>query len=285
MEYLKEATFVLRRAIAQFWPYLFLVIFIVMAILSPWISPFDPDRQHLLARLKAPGFEVNGGVFWLGSDELGRDVLSRVIYGARISVSVAFLSVIFSGVAGTALGMLAGHHRGWFEQILMRLVDVFLSIPAILLAILLVAILGPGIVNVILVLSLSRWPRYARVAHAQTLSLANREFVVISNAMGATTLHVLRTHIFPNIFNQILVIAALEFGLMVLFEAGLSFLGLGIQPPQSSWGLLINYGVETMEEYPWLLIFPGITLSLTLFALNFLGDGLRDALDPRASKD
>ncbi|MFL2839223.1 MAG: ABC transporter permease [Pseudohongiellaceae bacterium] len=257
MEYLKEATFVLRRAIAQFWPYLFLVIFIVMAILSPWISPFDPDRQHLLARLKAPGFEVNGGVFWLGSDELGRDVLSRVIYGARISVSVAFLSVIFSGVAGTALGMLAGHHRGWFEQILMRLVDVFLSIPAILLAILLVAILGPGIVNVILVLSLSRWPRYARVAHAQTLSLANREFVVISNAMGATTLHVLRTHIFPNIFNQILVIATLEFGLMVLFEAGLSFLGLGVQPPAASWGSMLSTGRNYVSTAWWISTFPG----------------------------
>ena len=272
MQYLKDSNFIQGRVIAQFWPYLFLFVFIVMAIFSPWISPFDPDRQHLLARLKPPGFEVSGGVFWLGSDELGRDVLSRVIYGARISVSVAFLSVILSGVVGTALGMLAGHHRGWFEQILMRLVDVFLSIPAILLSILLVAILGPGIVNVILVLSLSRWPRYARVAHAQTLSLANREFVVISNAMGATTLHVLRTHIFPNIFNQILVIATLEFGLMVIFEAGLSFLGLGVQPPAASWGSMLSTGRNYVSTAWWISTFPGVGLFILVLSANTIGE-------------
>jgi peptide/nickel transport system permease protein len=251
---------------------------VLFAIFAPWITPIDPDRQNLLARLKAPGFEARGVVFWLGSDELGRDILSRVIYGARISISVAVLSVLLSGVVGVIIGMTAGYLRGWSETILMRLVDIFLSIPAILLAIITVAVLGPGFINVILVLALTRWPRYARVAYGQTLSIADQPFVTLARSMGASPTRVLALHILPNITGTILVIATLEFGLMVLFEAGLSFLGLGVQPPTASWGSMLSTGRNYVGSAWWIATFPGIALFLLVLSANLIGDRLGDRI-------
>jgi peptide/nickel transport system permease protein len=260
------------------WPVLLLGALIIFAVFAPWIAPLDPDRQNLLARLKAPGFEARGATFWLGSDELGRDILSRVIYGARISISVAVLSVLLSGVVGVIVGMAAGYLRGWPETILMRLVDIFLSIPAILLAIITVAVLGPGFINVILVLALTRWPRYARVAYGQTLAVANRPFVTLARAMGASPARVLALHILPNIIGTILVVATLEFGLMVLFEAGLSFLGLGVQPPTASWGSMLSTGRNYVGSAWWIAAFPGIALFLLVLSANLIGDQISDRI-------
>ncbi|MEP2640946.1 MULTISPECIES: ABC transporter permease [Roseobacteraceae] len=266
------------RDVIAWWPAALLGVLVIAAIFAPWIAPLDPDRQNLLARLKAPGFEARGAVYWLGSDELGRDILSRVIYGARVSISVAVLSVLLSGVVGVTLGMAAGYLRGWPETILMRLVDIFLSIPAILLAIITVAVLGPGFINVILVLALTRWPRYARVAYGQTLALADRPFVTLARAMGASPARVLAVHILPNIIGTVLVVATLEFGLMILFEAGLSFLGLGVQPPTASWGSMLSTGRNYVGSAWWIATFPGVALFMLVLSANLIGDKLGDRI-------
>jgi len=256
---------------------------VVVAILAPLIAPYDPNTQNLLGRLKAPGTEARGTYYLLGSDELGRDLLSRVIYGARVSLSVAFLSVILSGAAGITLGMLAGYHRGgWVEVVVMRLVDIFLSIPAILLAIIMVAVLGPGFVNVVLVLALTRWPRYARVAYGQTLAVSSQPYVRLAKAMGAGPLWVLFLHILPNILAPLAVVATLEFGLMVLFESGLSFLGLGVQPPTASWGAMLSVGRNYVSNAWWIATFPGLCLFLLVLSVNLIGDRLSAYLNPKS---
>lgn len=265
-------------AILYWWPAWLLLVLVLCAVFAPWLAPFDPDRQNLLARLKVPGFEARGAVYQLGSDELGRDILSRLIYGARVSILVAVLSVILSGVVGVTVGMAAGYLRGWVETILMRLVDIFLSIPAILLAIITVAVLGPGFFNVILVLALTRWPRYARVAYGQTLAIADRPFVTLARSMGASTPRVLALHILPNIVGPLLVVATLEFGLMVLFEAGLSFLGLGVQPPTASWGSMLSTGRNYVASAWWIATFPGLALFLLVLSANLIGDRLGDRI-------
>ncbi|MCV6585287.1 MAG: ABC transporter permease [Marinibacterium sp.] len=266
------------RAVLIWWPALLLLALVICALFAPWLAPMDPDRQNLLGRLKPPGFESRGAVFVLGSDELGRDVLSRLIYGARVSLSVAALSVLLSGVVGVLVGMAAGYLRGWTETILMRLVDVFLSIPAILLAIITVAVLGPGFINVILVLALTRWPRYARVAYGQTLAIADRPYVTLARSMGAPALRVLAIHILPNIMGPLLVVATLEFGLMVLFEAGLSFLGLGVQPPTASWGSMLSTGRNYIATAWWIAMFPGMALFVLVLSANLVGDRLSDRI-------
>ena len=259
-----------------------LVLFALAAILAPWIAPADPARQSLLARLRPPGTTVGPLTFWLGSDELGRDLLSRVLYGARASLIVALLSVTVSGAVGTLLGVLAGHFRGWTEIVVMRAVDMMLSIPAILLAIITVAVLGPGFVNLVLVLGFTRWPRYTRVAYAQTLAVSNLPYITASRVAGARAPRVLLRHVLPNIAAPLVVVATLEFGLMVLFEAGLSFLGLGIQPPTPSWGSIMGVGRNYVATAWWIATFPGICLFLLVLSVNLCGDFLRDRFDPRA---
>lgn len=260
------------------WPAWLMLLLVLLAVFAPWIAPLDPDRQNLLARLKDPGFESRGVTYILGSDELGRDVLSRLIHGARVSLSVAALSVLLSGVVGVIVGMAAGYLRGWTETILMRLVDIFLSIPAILLAIITVAVLGPGFLNVILVLALTRWPRYARVAYGQTLAIADRPYVTLARAMGASPIRVLAVHILPNIIGPLMVVATLEFGLMVLFEAGLSFLGLGVQPPTASWGSMMSSGRNYLSTAWWIAMFPGLALFMLVLSANLIGDRLSDRI-------
>lgn len=261
---------------------LILLALVLVALFAPLVAPLDPNTQNLLARLKQPGFEARGAVYLLGSDELGRDVLSRVIHGARISLLVAFASVILSGIVGSILGMVAAFYRGWVETIIMRLVDIVLSVPAILLAIITVAILGPGLSNVVIVLALTRWPRYARVAYGQTLSVANMPYVRLSRFMGAGWFRLLSRHILPNIAGALIVVATLEFGLMVLFEAGLSFLGLGVQPPTSSWGAMLSTGRNYVGNAWWIATFPGLALFLLVLSINLIGDHVRDRLDPRS---
>ncbi|AYD03682.1 ABC transporter permease [Neorhizobium sp. NCHU2750] len=261
---------------------LVLIAILLAAIFAPWIAPYDPNAQNLLGRLKPPGFAIRNTHYLFGSDELGRDTLSRLIYGARVSLLVAFASVVLSGIIGSILGMIAALHRGVVETIIMRLVDIVLSVPAILLAIITVATLGPGLQNVVLVLALTRWPRYARVAYGQTLVIANTSYLRLSRSMGAGWVRVLRTHVLPNIAGALVVVVTLEFGLMVLFEAGLSFLGLGVQPPTASWGAMLSVGRNYVANAWWLSVIPGTALFLLVLSVNVLGDFLRDRLDPRS---
>lgn len=270
-----------RNGLWRWWPVGIIVLVVLVAIFAPWLAPYDPNQQNLLGRLKPPGTISRSFHYWLGSDELGRDLLSRVIHGARISLIVAFASVILSGVVGTTLGMIAGYRRGWVEIAVMRVVDVFLSIPAILLAIITVAVLGPGIVNVIMVLALTRWPRYARIAYSQTLSVANMPYVRLAALMGAGAPRVLFRHVLPNIVGAVSVVATLEFGLMILFEAGLSFLGLGVQPPTASWGAMLSTGRNYVATAWWVATLPGACLFVLVLAVNLTGDAVRDRLDPR----
>lgn len=264
-------------------PFLIIVIaMVLLAIAAPLVAPVDPNTQNLLARLKAPGTVSRGVTYILGSDELGRDVLSRLIYGARISLFVAFSSVLLSGTLGSILGMIAAFYRGWVEIVIMRLVDIVLSVPAILFAIITVAVMGPGLVNVVIVLALTRWPRYARVAYGQTLSVANMPYVRLSHFMGASWLRLLGRHVLPNIAGSLAVVATLEFGLMVLFEAGLSFLGLGVQPPTASWGAMLSTGRNYVATAWWIATFPGLALFLLVLSINLIGDHVRDRLDPKA---
>lgn len=262
---------------------LLLLVFGLVALLAPWLAPLDPNKQSLLARLRPPGTTAGAAMFWLGTDELGRDLLSRTIHGARASLVVALLSVTVSGAVGIALGVLAGYLRGWVEIAVMRAVDIMLSIPAILLAIITVAVLGPGFLNLVLVLGFTRWPRYTRVAYAQTLGQANLPYIAASRLAGARTPRLLLRHLLPNIAAPLVVVATLEFGLMILFEAGLSFLGLGIQPPMPSWGSIMSVGRSYVGTAWWIATFPGICLFMLVLSVNICGDFLRDRFDPRSS--
>jgi len=262
---------------------LILIMIVTAAVLAPWIAPADPTRQVLLMRLKPPGTIAAGGqVYLLGSDELGRDLLSRVLFGAQVSLLVATLSVLVSTLVGVTLGMMAAWFRGWIEVIVMRLVDIMLSIPAVLLAVLTVAVLGPGFFKLILVLGVTRWPRYTRVAFGQTLQVATLPYVKAAELAGASAARILFRHILPNISGPLLIVATAEFGLMILFEAGLSFLGLGIQPPAPSWGSIMSVGRQYVERAWWIVAFPGGCLFLLVLSVNVLGDWLLDKLDTQA---
>ncbi len=265
----------------RMWPlYLIFAIFTLVALLAPLIAPFDPLEQDLFARLKPPGTVAGGNIYLLGTDELGRDLLSRIIYGARISMMVALLSVSVSMVSGTAIGLVAGYFRGPAEIILMRLVDIFLSIPAILLAIITVAVLGPGLQNLVIVLGFTRWPRYARVAYGQTLGVANTPYVAASRFIGLASWRILLRHILPNIIAPLIVVATLEFGLMIIWESGLSFLGLGVQPPTPSWGSILSTGRNYMASAWWISTLTGSCLCMLVLSVNMIGDFLRDRFDP-----
>jgi peptide/nickel transport system permease protein len=260
-----------------------IAVIVLAAVAAPWLAPLDPTQQSLLNRLKPPGSVGRGDVYYmLGTDDLGRDLFSRILYGARASLTVAVLSVAVSTVVGVTLGMLAAWFRGWTEIFIMRSVDMMMSIPAILLAVLTVAVLGPGFMNLVLVLGLTRWPRYTRVAYGQTLQVVNLPFIKASELAGAGAFRILFRHVLPNIAGPILIVATSEFGLMILFEAGLSFLGLGIQPPAPSWGSIMSIGRQYLERAWWIVAFPGGCLFLLVFSVNVLGDWLRDRLDPRS---
>jgi len=267
----------------RMWPlYLIFILFSVVALLAPLVAPFDPLDQDLFARLKPPGTTAGDKTYWLGTDELGRDLLSRIIYGARVSMMVALLSVTVSMTTGTAMGLVAGYFRGPVEVILMRLVDIFLSIPAILLAIIAVAVLGPGLQNLVIVLGFTRWPRYARVAYGQTLGIANTPYVAASRFIGLPGWRILVRHILPNIIAPLIVVATLEFGLMIIWEAGLSFLGLGVEPPTASWGSILSTGRNYMASAWWISTLTGVCLFLLVLSVNMIGDFLRDRFDPHS---
>jgi peptide/nickel transport system permease protein len=261
---------------------LVLLCILLIAVFAPFVTSHDPNYQNLLARLKPPGYSTGSRFYLLGTDELGRDLLTRIVYGARISLLVAFLSVSISLTFGVLIGMVAGYFRGFLEVLIMRMADIFLSIPAILLAILTVAVLGPSLLNLVLVLAFTRWPRYTRVAYAQTLSVAGSLYIKSSAYSGASNTRILMRHILPNILAPLIVLATLEFGLMILFEGGLSFLGLGVQPPMPSWGSILSVGRNYISRAWWIVTLPGICLFVVVLSVNVLGDFLRDKFDPRS---
>ena len=261
---------------------LVLLCIFLIAVFAPFVTSHDPNYQNLLARLKPPGYSTGSRFYLLGTDELGRDLLTRIVYGARISLLVAFLSVSISLIFGVLIGMVAGYFRGFLEVLIMRMADIFLSIPAILLAILTVAVLGPSLLNLVLVLAFTRWPRYTRVAYAQTLSVAGSLYIKSSAYSGASNTRILMRHILPNILAPLIVLATLEFGLMILFEGGLSFLGLGVQPPMPSWGSILSVGRNYISSAWWIVTLPGICLFVVVLSINVLGDFLRDKFDPRS---
>ena len=259
---------------------LVLLILIVLAIFAPWIAPHSYSYQNLDLGAQPPSAE-----FLLGTDTLGRDLFSRILYGARVSLLVGFVATAVTLVIGVSWGIVAGYFGGRVDSVMMRIVDVLYGLPFIIFIILLMVIFGRNIWLLFAAIGAVEWLTMARIVRGQVLTIKNQEYVLAAQAMGVTNMQMFRKHIFPNILGPIAVYATLTIPQVMLLEAFLSFLGLGIQPPMSSWGTLIRYGVESMEEYSWLLIYPGLTFTITLFALNFFGDGLRDALDPKISSD
>jgi len=250
---------------------------VACAIFAPWLSPHDPAQLDLSGRLLPPGHQ-----HWFGTDELGRDILSRTIYGARISMTVAVSVVTLSLALGLVAGLASGFYGGWTDTVLNVYVNnAFLALPGILLAIAFVAFIGPGLVNLILALSISGWVGYARLVRAQVMAVKEREFVEAARALGASNLRIVCRHILPNIVQPVLVQAAIGMAGAVLAEATLSFLGLGIPPPAPSWGSMLNDARSHLFDAPHLTVFPAIAVILAVLSFNFIGDALRDLLDPR----
>ncbi len=260
---------------------LFILVFLViLALLTPLIAPYEYEAQNLVLGASPPSAQ-----HWLGTDVLGRDLLTRMMYGSRISLMVGFIATAVALCIGVLWGTLAGFVGGRLDAAMMRIVDVMYALPFAIFIVLLTVIFGRSIFLLFLAIGAVEWLTMARIVRGQVLTIKRQEFIEAATAMGLSRWQIMRRHLIPNVLGPIIVYTTLTIPSVILLESFLSFLGLGIQPPQSSWGSLISSGVDTMEEYPWLLLWPGLVLSITLFSLNFLGDGLRDALDPRVSSD
>ena len=257
-------------------------VFLAVAVVGPLVEPHDPLAQDVARRLRPPGYlDPRAGPFWLGTDGLGRDILARLIEGARVALLVGAGGAAMSAVLGTTLGLTAGYAGGWWDGLIMRIVDVFQALPFTVLAIAVAATLGPSLRNVILVLAISSWVNYARIVRGETLTQRNGEIVVAARVVGATDVRILLRHILPQVAASIIVLSSLLVGSMILFEATLSFLGLGVQPPTPSWGNMVLDGIEPIRVAWWVSFFPGLAILLTVMGINLAGDWLRDALDPR----
>jgi oligopeptide transport system permease protein len=257
-----------------------LLLFVIIAILTPQIAPYSYETQNLDLGATPPS-----AAHWLGTDIFGRDLLTQVMYGGRISLAVGFVATSVALVIGITWGAIAGYVGGRVDAVMMRLVDILYALPFMIFIVLLMVVFGRNVLLLFLAIGAVEWLTMARIMRSQVQQLRQQEFVEAAISLGLPPHTIIRRHLIPNALGPIIVYTTLTIPSVMLLEAFLSFLGLGIQPPQTSWGLLISYGAETMEEFPWLLIFPGLALTLTLFSLNFLGDGLRDALDVRRSKD
>ena len=249
---------------------------LLSALLAPWLAPWNPAAQQLFEGLRTPT-----SAHLLGQDRLGRDILSRIIYGARVSVYVGAATVLLAATVGTLLGAVAGYFGGLVDETLMRIVDIFLAFPGILLAIALVGVLGPSLNNVILALIVMGWVSYARLVRGQVLAARSLDYVAAARALGSPPRRIIFRHLLPNVLAPILVEATFGMAGAILAEAGLSFLGLGVQPPTPSWGSMLNEGRHYLLVAPHLTLFPGLAIMVTIFGINFLGDGLRDLLDPQ----
>lgn len=262
-----------------------IVLLLALALAGPWLGLPDPTRGDLRARMLAPTLSWSGlGSHPLGTDNLGRDILSRIIAGSRVTLTVAASAVLLGGLVGVMLGLVAGYFGGWWDRVLMRLVDIQLAFPLMLLALLVVAALGPSLHNLIAVLALTSWVRYARIIRGEVLSVREREYIQSVRAMGGSDLRILLRHILPNVLTPALVVATLELARTIVLEAGLSFLGLGIQPPSPSWGRMLADGRTYIASAWWIITLPGLALLATVLSVNLLGDWLRDWLDPRGER-
>jgi peptide/nickel transport system permease protein len=249
----------------------------LIAVFAPWLPPRDPFEQNLLMRLRPPS-----DVYWFGTDELGRDVFSRMLYGVRISLSIGFVSAFISIAIGTLVGLVSGFWRGWIDAALMRIVDVVLCFPTLFLILMILAVLSkPSIMLVMIVIALTSWAGLARLVRGEVLSMRERDFMLTARGLGLSKSRLLFVHLLPNVISPILVAATLTVGSAILTESALSFLGLGVQPPMPSWGNILTSGKDFIHVAWWLSLFPGVAILVTVLSFNLLGEGLRDVLDPR----
>jgi peptide/nickel transport system permease protein len=264
-------------------PTAILLAIALIAVFADQLAPHDPEIGSLSARFKPPFWESGGTAkYLLGTDQLGRDVLSRLIFGARVSMVVGITAVVFAGLLGTLLGILSGYLGGWVDQVIMRITDTWLALPALTFSIFLAAIVGPSMWNIVFILGLTYWTRYARVVRGEVLSLREREFVRLAIVAGCSKWTIMSRHILPNVVNSAIVLASLMLGVVIITEATLSFLGVGVPPPQPAWGLMLSDGKQgLMVGYWWLTVFPGICIMLMVLSANLLGDWLRVKLDPQ----
>jgi peptide/nickel transport system permease protein len=259
-----------------------LLLFVVAGLFAPLLAPHDPNQQALTSRLRPPVWQTGGSSdHLLGTDNLGRDVLSRLIYGARISLLVVAVSIPLSMVFGTVLGLLAGYRGGLIDMLLMRAVDIQLAMPAILFAVLLAAVYGPSLRNVLIIIVVWRWAPFARLVRGEVLSLRGRDFVLASHALGAGDRWIMLRHLVPNLINPVVILATLDLAAVILIEASLSFLGVGVPPPTASWGSMVSDGRNYLRIASWMVAVPGLAILLVSLVANLFGDWLRDALDPR----
>jgi peptide/nickel transport system permease protein len=255
---------------------------VVAGAAAPWLAPRSPTKTETASRLKPPGTRFRDGtVALLGTDQVGRDVLSRILHGARVSLTVGFAAVVVAGAIGLAVGLVAGYYAGWPDTLIMRLADIQLGFPGILLAIAIAAVLGPSAENLVISLGITRWVAYARLTRGIVLSLREREFVEAARALGASDRAIVARHLFPFVTTTLLILATIEIGRVIVAEASLSFLGLGVQPPQPSWGGMVADGRQYLFGAWWVSTTPGLAIGLTTLAFGLVGDRLRDRLDPR----
>lgn len=270
----------LRRNVPAMVSLVLLVFFVAVALAAPWVAPMDPDRPHLGDRLQPPN-----ATYLFGTDHYGRDVLSRTIYGARVSLLVGFAAVGLGALIGIALGLAAGYFGGAVDSIISRLIDIMLAFPLLLLALALIVVLGSNVLNVIIATAVTTVPQFARVVRGSVLSVRELDYVVANRSLGALPLRTLTLHVLPNVAAPIIVMGSLYTATVIILEANLGFLGFGVQPPQASWGSIVNDGRRYLAQAPWVSIFPSVAITLTVLALNSLGDALRDAMDPRLRRD
>jgi peptide/nickel transport system permease protein len=259
-----------------------LLLLLICGLAAPLLAPFDPQEQTLEDRLRPPSWASQGrGPYLLGTDNLGRDILSRIIYGSRISLLIGATTVILAGLLGCLLGAIAGYFGNLTDEIITKITEIFLAFPFLLMAIALMAFLGQGLVNLILALMITRWVQYCRVVRGEVLSLKERDFVTAVRALGGRHLYILLRHVAPNTLASVTVIATFAMAIVIIAEASLSFLGLGVPVHIPTWGSMLSEGRSYMYRAPWLTIFPGLAIFITVFGINLLGDGLRDILDPK----
>lgn len=266
----------LRRDRAAMAGLIVIALLIVIAALAPTIVPYPPNDQSFRIKLEAPSAE-----HWLGTDEFGRDVFSRVLIGTRVALGVGIVPVVIALCIGVSLGLFAGYYGKTIDQVVMRLVDILLAFPWLLLAIGIVAVLGPGIKNVVIAVAIVYIPAFARIVRGSVLSIKEKEFVEAARAMGQPNTRIIVRHVLANAWAPIIVLSTLSIGQAIIYAAGLSFIGLGTQPPDADWGVMLTSGREYLRDAPWLGFFPGLAILITVLAFNLFGDGLRDALDPR----
>lgn len=263
-------------------PLLVLAAFVVIGVLAPYLAPLSPTETALGMKLTPPAWLADGvSDRPLGTDQLGRDIASRIIHGARLSLIIAFAGIVLSGVVGTMLGLLAGYYGAWIDALIMRIADMTLAVHIYILAIVLAVVWGPGLRNVLLVTVFLLWSRYARQARAEVLSLKEREFVVAARALGGSAPRIMARHLLPNILASLIVLSTLQVGFVIVLEATLSFLGAGIPPPNPSWGVMVADGRALIASAWWVSTFPGLAILLVVLSVNLIGDAIRDLLDPR----